>query len=29
VLDPAGNLYGATLAGGADCDCGVIYKITP
>jgi uncharacterized repeat protein (TIGR03803 family) len=29
MLDPAGNLYGATLEGGAVCNCGTIYKVTP
>ncbi|HVV63969.1 MAG TPA: choice-of-anchor tandem repeat GloVer-containing protein [Rhizomicrobium sp.] len=29
VMDAAGNLYGATLNGGAHCGCGTIYKITP
>ncbi|HEX8817305.1 MAG TPA: choice-of-anchor tandem repeat GloVer-containing protein [Terriglobales bacterium] len=27
VLDRAGNLYGTTIAGGSDCDCGVVYKL--
>jgi uncharacterized repeat protein (TIGR03803 family) len=29
LLDPKGNLYGATLAGGATCNCGSIYEIIP
>jgi uncharacterized repeat protein (TIGR03803 family) len=30
VMDSAGNLYGATIAGGtASCGCGVVYKLSP
>lgn len=29
VTDEAGNLYGTTGAGGTDCDCGVVYKLSP
>ena len=30
VFDKAGNLYGTTAFGGdAQCDCGVVYKLTP
>lgn len=29
TLDATGNLYGTTLAGGNQCDCGVIYKLSP
>lgn len=30
ILDQNGNLYGtATLGGDANCDCGVVFKITP
>ncbi|HVI08994.1 MAG TPA: choice-of-anchor tandem repeat GloVer-containing protein [Candidatus Binatia bacterium] len=29
VVDPAGNLYGSTLAGGQNCGCGTIFKVTP
>jgi uncharacterized repeat protein (TIGR03803 family) len=29
VMDDAGNLYGTALKGGAECQCGVVYKITP
>jgi uncharacterized repeat protein (TIGR03803 family) len=29
VMDPAGNLYGTTTAGGdATCSCGVVFKMT-
>ena len=29
-LDPSGNLYGTTFAGGnANCNCGVVYALTP
>jgi uncharacterized repeat protein (TIGR03803 family) len=28
ILDPAGNLYGTTSAGGKQTD-GVIFKLTP
>jgi uncharacterized repeat protein (TIGR03803 family) len=27
VFDRAGNLYGTTLYGGTECDCGVVYKL--
>jgi uncharacterized repeat protein (TIGR03803 family) len=29
VIDAAGNLYGTTSEGGADCSCGTIFKLTP
>ena len=30
VMDPAGNLYGTTIAGGDnDCGCGLVYKLAP
>ena len=30
VFDPSGNLYGATLLGGAPgCGCGVIFELSP
>jgi len=29
VMDKAGSLYGTTVYGGSDCDCGLIYKLTP
>ena len=29
VADAAGNLYGTTSAGGAGCNCGTIFKLTP
>lgn len=29
VVDGAGNLYGTTLYGGTECDCGVVYKLAP
>jgi uncharacterized repeat protein (TIGR03803 family) len=29
VLDSAGNLYGTTIYGGTQCDCGVVYKLAP
>lgn len=29
VMDGAGNLYGTTLNGGGDCQCGTVFKITP
>lgn len=29
VSDEAGNLYGTTSAGGTQCDCGVIFKLSP
>jgi uncharacterized repeat protein (TIGR03803 family) len=29
VFDPAGNLYGTTSEGGANCSCGVIFKLMP
>jgi len=29
TLDQAGNLYGTTIGGGNQCDCGVIYKLSP
>lgn len=29
VADASGNLYGATWAGGGDCDCGTIFRIAP
>jgi uncharacterized repeat protein (TIGR03803 family) len=28
ILDKSGNLYGTTSAGGADCGCGVVYRLT-
>lgn len=28
VFDASGNMYGTTSAGGAACDCGVIFKMT-
>jgi uncharacterized repeat protein (TIGR03803 family) len=29
VFDKTGALYGTTSTGGASCDCGVIFKLTP
>jgi uncharacterized repeat protein (TIGR03803 family) len=29
VMDKAGNLYGTTISGGTQCDCGVVYKLAP
>jgi uncharacterized repeat protein (TIGR03803 family) len=29
VIDRAGNLYGTTIYGGTQCDCGVVYKLAP
>jgi uncharacterized repeat protein (TIGR03803 family) len=30
VVDKAGNVYGTTMYGGnAQCDCGVVYKLSP
>ena len=29
VFDKTGALYGTTSAGGASCDCGVIFKLAP
>jgi uncharacterized repeat protein (TIGR03803 family) len=29
VADAAGNLYGTTLNGGGNCQCGTIFKVTP
>jgi uncharacterized repeat protein (TIGR03803 family) len=29
VFDRAGNLYGTTIGGGTQCDCGVVYKLAP
>lgn len=29
VFDKTGALYSTTSAGGANCDCGVIFKLTP
>jgi uncharacterized repeat protein (TIGR03803 family) len=29
VFDKAGASYGTTSAGGASCDCGVIFKLAP
>jgi uncharacterized repeat protein (TIGR03803 family) len=30
LVDKAGNLYGTTMYGGnAQCDCGVVYKLSP
>jgi len=29
VSDQAGSLYGTTSAGGTQCDCGVIFKVSP
>lgn len=32
IVDAAGNLYGTTYRGGADCNgwsCGVVYELTP
>jgi uncharacterized repeat protein (TIGR03803 family) len=28
VFDKTGDIYGTTSAGGAHCDCGVIFKLT-
>jgi uncharacterized repeat protein (TIGR03803 family) len=28
VFDKTGTIYGTTSAGGAHCDCGVIFKLT-
>ena len=29
VFDQAGNLYGTTEYGGASCDCGTVFQLTP
>ena len=29
TMDASGNLYGTTLNGGAHCQCGTVFKITP
>ena len=29
VLDTHGNLYGTTLNGGANCDCGTVFVVKP
>ena len=29
IVDSAGNLYGTTSEGGAQCSCGTIFKLTP
>jgi uncharacterized repeat protein (TIGR03803 family) len=29
VIDKSGNLYGTTIAGGSQCDCGVVYELSP
>lgn len=29
VMDATGNLYGTTSEGGAGCDCGVIFQLSP
>jgi len=29
VADAAGNLYGTTLNGGGNCQCGTVFKVTP
>jgi uncharacterized repeat protein (TIGR03803 family) len=30
IVDAAGNLYGTTFAGGSpNCDCGVVFTVTP
>jgi len=29
VIDKKGNLYGTTTRGGASCDCGTVFKLTP
>jgi uncharacterized repeat protein (TIGR03803 family) len=29
VFDKTGAMYGTTSGGGASCDCGVIFKLTP
>jgi uncharacterized repeat protein (TIGR03803 family) len=29
VFDSAGNMYGTTSEGGANCSCGVIFKLAP
>jgi uncharacterized repeat protein (TIGR03803 family) len=29
VMDGTGNLYGTTGAGGENCNCGTVFKITP
>lgn len=29
ILDTKGNLYGTTVEGGSNCDCGIVYKIDP
>jgi len=29
ISDSAGNLYGTTSAGGTNCDCGEIFKLSP
>ena len=29
TFDPAGNLFGVAYGGGAVCDCGVVYELSP
>lgn len=29
VLDSRGNLYGTTQSAGGDCNCGIVYRISP
>ena len=29
IFDKHGNLYGTTSAGGADCNCGTVFKLAP
>lgn len=29
ILDDSGNLYGTTRNGGADCDCGTVFRLDP
>jgi uncharacterized repeat protein (TIGR03803 family) len=29
IFDGAGNLYGTTVSGGAGCDCGTVFKLSP
>jgi uncharacterized repeat protein (TIGR03803 family) len=29
AMDAANNLYGTTIAGGAGCFCGTVFRITP
>jgi uncharacterized repeat protein (TIGR03803 family) len=29
IVDANGNLYGTTLSGGGDCNCGTVFKVAP